>query len=131
MLSILRIITSLLFLQHGLMKLVHFPAPQPGVPVPLPAMLVVAGLVEVVGGLLLSFGLLTRIAAFFCAGEMAIAYFVGHATKSFWPGINGGDSAILFCFVFLYLVAAGAGPWSVDHFRAANRNCAPEPHAHR
>jgi len=117
MLSVLRIMTALLFMEHGLMKLAHFPAPQPGVPDPLPALLTVAALIEVIGGALLVLGLFTRPVAFICAGEMAIGYFMAHAPKSFWPAINMGDAAILFCFVFLYLAAAGGGAWSVDAMR--------------
>ncbi len=113
-LSILRIITGLLFMEHGLMKLIHFPAPQAGAPDPLPAILVAAGCIEAVGGGLVALGLFTRAVAFVCSGEMAVAYFMAHAPKSPWPGINQGDPAILFCFVFLYLVFAGAGPWSLD-----------------
>ncbi|GAO40267.1 hypothetical protein SCH01S_45_01100 [Sphingomonas changbaiensis NBRC 104936] len=117
MLSVLRIMTALLFMEHGLMKLAHFPAPQPGVPDPLPALLTVAALIEVIGGALLVLGLFTRPVAFICAGEMAIGYFMAHAPKSFWPAINMGDAAILFCFVFLYLAAAGGGAWSLDAMR--------------
>ena len=117
MLSILRIMTALLFMEHGLMKLLHFPAPQPGVPDPLPMMLMVAAWIEVVGGALLVLGLFTRAAAFICAGEMAVAYFMVHASQGFWPALNGGDAAILFCFVFLYLAAAGGGAWSLDAMR--------------
>ena len=118
MLSILRIMAALLFMEHGLMKLFHFPAPQPGVTDPLPTMLMIAAWIEVVGGALLAIGLFTRPVAFICAGEMAIAYFIGHATRGFWPALNMGDAAILFCFVFLYLSAAGGGAWSVDAARA-------------
>jgi putative oxidoreductase len=118
-LSILRIVSALLFMEHGLMKLAHFPVPQPGVPDPLPAMLVAAGAIEIVGGLFLTLGLFTRVAAFVCAGEMAVAYFIGHFPKSFWPGVNGGGEAILYCFVFLYLAFAGAGEWSIDARRGA------------
>ena len=118
MLSVLRIMTALLFMEHGLMKLAHFPAPQPGVPDPLPALLTVAALIEVIGGALLVLGLFTRPVAFICAGEMAIGYFMAHAPKSFWPAINMGDAAILFCFVFLYLAFAGGGAWSVDAMRS-------------
>jgi putative oxidoreductase len=117
LLAVLRIIAALLFLEHGLMKLAHFPAAQPGVPDPLPPLLVAAALIEIVGGTLLVAGLFTRSVAFLCAGEMAIAYFVGHSPASFWPGINGGDAAILFCFVFLYLSTSGGGVWSVDAVR--------------
>lgn len=118
LLSILRIVAALLFMEHGLMKLLHFPGPQPGVPDPLPMMLVVAAWLEVVGGGLLALGLLARPVAFILAGEMAVGYFIAHFPQSFWPGINGGDAAILFCFLFLYLAAAGPGPWSVDSMRA-------------
>jgi putative oxidoreductase len=118
LLSVLRIIAALLFMEHGLMKLLHFPAAQPGVADPLPMMLVVAAWLEVVGGGLLALGLLARPVAFILAGEMAVGYFIAHFPQSFWPGINGGDAAILFCFLFLYLAAAGPGPWSVDSMRA-------------
>lgn len=113
-LSLLRIITALLFMEHGLMKLFHFPAPQPGAPDPLPTILVVAAVLEVGGGALLTLGLFTRAAAFICSGEMAAAYFLAHAPKSPWPALNGGDDAILMCWVFFYLVFAGGGAWSVD-----------------
>lgn len=113
-LAILRIVTALLFMEHGLMKLFHFPAAQPGAPDPLPAMLVAAAAIEVVGGALLALGLFTRVTAFICSGEMAVAYFMAHASKGFWPALNGGDAAILYCFVFLYLAFAGPGEWSVD-----------------
>ena len=113
-LSLIRIIAALLFMEHGLMKLFDFPGPQPGVPDPLPMMLVAAAWIEVVGGGLIALGLFTRAAAFLCSGQMAAAYFMAHASKGFWPALNGGDAAILFCFIFLYLVFAGAGPWSLD-----------------
>ena len=109
-----RIITALLFIEHGLMKLLAFPAAVPGLPTPLPAILVAAALIEIVGGALIAVGLFTRIAAFICSGEMAAAYFMFHAPQSFWPAVNQGDAAILFCFVFLYLTFAGAGAWSLD-----------------
>jgi putative oxidoreductase len=113
-LSVLRIMAALLFIEHGLMKLVEFPGPQPGVPDPLPTILVAAAWIEVVGGGLIALGLFTRAAAFVCSGQMAVAYFMAHASKGFWPALNGGDAAILFSFVFLYLVFAGPGPWSLD-----------------
>ena len=113
-LSILRIITALLFMQHGLMKLIQFPAPQPGAPDPLPPLLMAAALIEVVGGGLLTLGLFTRAAAFICSGQMAVAYFMAHGSQGFWPALNGGEPAILYCFVFLYLVFAGPGTWSLD-----------------
>ena len=113
-LSFLRIVAGLLFMEHGLMKLFHFPAAQPGAPSPLPALLVVAGILEMVGGGLIALGLLTRLAAFLCSGEMAIAYFMVHAPQSAWPAVHQGEAAILFCFVFFYLVFAGGGEWSLD-----------------
>ena len=122
-LAAVRIITALLFVEHGLMKLVAFPAAVPGLPSPLPAILVAAAVIEIVGGALIAAGLFTRIAAFICSGEMAAAYFMFHAPKSFWPAVNQGDAAILFCFVFLYLAFAGAGAWSID---AALSNSQPK-----
>ena len=118
LLSVLRIVAALLFMEHGLMKLFHFPAAQPGAPDPLPALLMAAAWIEVIGGALLALGLFTRPVAFLCAGEMAVAYFIGHASQGFWPALNGGDAAILFCFAFLYISAAGGGAWSVDAIRA-------------
>jgi putative oxidoreductase len=120
-LAALRIITALLFMEHGLMKLVAFPAATPGLPTPLPAILVAAALIEVVGGALLTVGLFTRIVAFICSGEMAAAYFMAHAPKSFWPAVNQGDAAILFCFVFLYIAFAGAGAFSLDALLSSSR----------
>ena len=114
-LALLRIVTGLLFLEHGMMKLFHFPAPQ--MPGPLPTLLLVAAIIELVAGILVTLGLFTRPAAFIASGEMAVAYFMGHFPKSPWPGINMGDAAILYCFVFLYLAAAGAGAWSIDAAR--------------
>ncbi|MDB5673997.1 MAG: DoxX family protein [Sphingomonas bacterium] len=110
----LRIVAALLFMEHGLMKLFHFPAAQPGAPSPLPTMLVVAAVIEVGGGALIALGLFTRLAAFICAGEMAVAYFMAHAPRGFWPALNMGEGAILFTFIFLFLAAAGPGAWSVD-----------------
>ena len=120
-LAAVRIITALLFVEHGLMKLFAFPAATPGLPTPLPAILVAAALIEVVGGALVTVGLFTRIAAFICSGEMAAAYFMAHAPKSFSPAVNQGDAAILFCFVFLYIAFAGAGAWSLDALLPSSR----------
>jgi putative oxidoreductase len=116
--AILRIVVALLFMEHGLAKLVHFPVPQPGAPSQLPPLLLAAAIIEIVAGGLITLGLFTRLAAFIAAGEMAIAYFLEHFPKSFWPIVNMGEGAILFCFVFLYLAAAGPGAWSVDGMRA-------------
>lgn len=113
-LSLLRVITALLFMQHGLMKLFQFPGPQPGAPDPLPPLLLAAALIELVGGGLVALGLFTRVAAFVCSGQMAVAYFMAHGSQGFWPALNGGELAITYCFVFLYLVFAGPGPWSLD-----------------
>lgn len=113
-LSILRLVAALAFMQHGLMKLFDFPAAQAGAPDPLPVMLQVAAWLEVVGGGLLAVGLFTRPTAFVLSGLMAFAYFIAHAPKSFYPALNGGEPALLFCFVFFYLVFAGGGAWSLD-----------------
>lgn len=118
LLAVLRIIAALLFLEHALMKLFHFPAPQ--IPGPLPPLLVAAAIIELCTGVLILIGLFTRLAAFIASGEMAVAYFIGHFPKSLWPGINKGDAAILFCFIFLYIAAAGAGAWSIDTIRQRN-----------
>ena len=117
-LSILRIMTALLFLAHGTSKLLGWP--DTGFMPPLVSLAGLAGVLELVGGILLVIGYLTRPVAFILAGEMAVAYFMAHAPQSFFPILNGGEAAILFCFVFLYLVFAGAGDWSLDHrLRAA------------
>ncbi|HVI05584.1 MAG TPA: DoxX family protein [Sphingomicrobium sp.] len=123
LLALLRIMTALLFMEHGLAKLFHFPVPQPGVPTPLPALLLAAAIIEIVGGVLVTVGLFTRVAAFLMAGEIAIGYFLFHFPRSFWPIVNEGDAAILFCFVFLYISASGPGAWSLD----AARMKAPRP----
>ncbi len=115
--AILRIMTALLFMEHGLAKLIHFPVPQPGAPSPLPPLLLAAAIIEVLGGTLITVGLFTRVVAFLCAGEMAIGYFLFHFPKGFWPIVNMGEAAILYCFIFLYLSAAGPGAWSLDHLR--------------
>jgi putative oxidoreductase len=112
LLSILRIMVALLFLQHGLSKVFNFPAPSP---VPsLTGLLILAAFLETVGALFLLVGAYTRIVAFILSGEMAFAYFMAHAPRSFYPVVNGGTLAILYCFMFLYIAFAGAGPWSVD-----------------
>jgi len=116
--ALLRIVTALLFMEHGLAKLIHFPVPQPGVPDPLPPILVAAAYIEVIGGALITLGLFTRLVAFLCAGEMAIGYFMFHFPKGFWPIVNMGEAAILYCFIFLFLAAAGPGAWSVDGARS-------------
>jgi putative oxidoreductase len=111
-LSILRIVTALLLLQHCLSKFFGFPAAM-NAPATF-SLIWFAGAIELVGGILLLVGLFTRAAAFILSGEMAFAYFIGHSPKGFYPLTNGGEAAVLFCFVFLYIAAAGAGPWSID-----------------
>ncbi len=113
-LSVLRIITAFLFMQHGAQKLFGFLAPQQALSPPLFSLIGLAGVLEFFGGLLLLLGLFTRPVAFILSGEMAVAYFMVHAPKGFWPIRNGGDLAVISCFVFLYLVLAGGGAWSVD-----------------
>ena len=112
-LSLLRIVASLIFLLHGSSKLLGFPPS----PMPMPALGSlpwIGGVLELVGGLLLLIGLFSRPVAFVLSGEMAVAYWMFHAPESTFPMINGGDAAILYCFVFLLIAAAGPGPWSVD-----------------
>ncbi len=122
-LSLLRIFAGLLFLEHGLQKLISFPTGLPnGMHAPPGSLLWFAGIIETVGGILVALGLLTRPAAFIMSGEMAIGYFMIHAPHSFFPAMNGGDAAILFCFIFLYLAAAGGGEWSVDAMRGRGRS---------
>jgi putative oxidoreductase len=119
LLAALRIISALLFLEHGLVKVFGFPAGAAPGPQALLSFFGIAGLIETPCAVLLLIGLFTRPVAFLMAGEMAIGYFTVHAPGSFFPAINGGDAAILFCFVFLYLSAAGPGAWSIDEMRAA------------
>lgn len=114
-LSILRIVAALLFFEHGTAKLLGFP-PSDHSPEVL-SLSWIAGALELVGGALLIVGLFTRPVAFIVAGEMAFAYWMAHAPKSAFPLLNGGDAAILYCFVFLYLAFAGGGPWSLDALR--------------
>ena len=116
-LSVLRIITALLFMAHGTMKLFDFPTGGSPSQAELFSLMGLAGVLEFFGGLLILLGLFTRPVAFILSGMMAAAYFMAHAPQNFYPVLNGGDAAILFCFVFLYLVFAGPGPWSVDAAR--------------
>ena len=116
-LAVLRIVTALLFMAHGTAKLFGFP--ETGMSPPLFSLFGFAAVLEIVGGILIVFGLFTRPAAFILAGEMAVAYFMAHAPQSFFPIVNQGESAVLFCFVFLYLVFAGPGAWSLDNRSAA------------
>ncbi|NTB96592.1 DoxX family protein [Agrobacterium tumefaciens] len=115
-LGALRIMTALLFMAHGTQKLFGFPASQ--MEGSLPTLMLVAALLEFVGGILVLIGLFTRPVAFILSGQMAVAYFMAHAPSNFFPALNGGDAAILFCFIFLYLFVAGPGAFSVDGRRA-------------
>ena len=114
-LGILRIVTALLFIEHGTAKLLNFPASE--MHPPLFSLLGLAGILEIVGGVLVLVGLWTRPVAFILSGQMAVAYWMVHAPNSFFPANNGGDAAILFCFVFLYLVFAGPGAFAMDNKR--------------
>ena len=120
-LAILRIVTALLFLEHATMKFLAFPAAMPGTEGGLPPMLIVAGIIELSAGVLVTLGLFTRWAALLASGEMAVAYWMVHAANGFWPALNQGELAIMFCFVFLYLVFAGPGAWALDN-RFAKRD---------
>jgi putative oxidoreductase len=118
-LSVLRIIVGLLFMEHGTAKLLGFP---PGTATPaLFGLIWFAGVIELVGGALVAVGLFTRIAAFIMSGEMAIGYFLSHAPQGFFPILNRGEGAVLYCFIFLYLAVAGGGCWSVDELMRRNR----------
>ena len=112
-LSIVRIMVGLLFMEHGTAKLLGFPASTSAAPA-LFELLWFSGLIELVGGALVAVGLVTRIAAFIMSGEMAIGYFMVHAPRNFFPMLNQGDAAVLYCFIFLYFAVAGGGDWSLD-----------------
>jgi putative oxidoreductase len=112
-LSILRIVIGLMFLEHGSAKLLGFPHPATAMPA-MGSLLRVQGIIELVGGAMIALGLFTRPVAFILAGDMAVAYFMAHAPKDFFPLLNGGDAAILYCFAFLLFFVAGPGRWSVD-----------------
>jgi putative oxidoreductase len=117
LLSVLRIVAALIFMLHGTQKLFGFPAsPNPGPA--LFSLMGLAGVLEVVGGALLLLGLFTRPVAFVLSGMMAVAYWMAHAPRSPFPVLNGGDASILYCFVFLFLVAAGGGAWALDNLRS-------------
>lgn len=126
MLSILRIVAGLVFITYGTMKLFNVPAlPQGMPPIPLMSQVGLAGILELVGGTLIVLGLLTRPVAFILSGEMAVAYFQAHHPQSFWPTVNMGTAAILYCFIYLYFVFAGAGPWSLDAMIARSKGGNP------
>lgn len=118
--SVLRIIAGYLFIWPGTMKLFGYPMPMPGgMKLHLMSEVGIGGILEFVGGSLIMIGLFTRPVAFILCGEMAVAYWQFHAPKGFWPIVNGGTDAVIFCFLWLYFSAAGAGPWSVDAKRGA------------
>jgi putative oxidoreductase len=109
-LSIVRIVVALLFLEHGLQKYFGFPSAGP----PMRPILYVQGIIEIAGGILLFLGAYTRVVAFILSGDMAVAFFIAHFPRSFFPAVNGGDAAVLYCFIFLYIFFAGGGPLSLD-----------------
>jgi len=115
LLSVLRIVAAFLFIEHGTQKWLAFPVPRSS-PTTLWSLSGVAGLLELFGGLFLLLGLFTRPVAFLLSGLMAFAYFIAHAPQGFWPIVNRGELAALYCFLFLYLAAAGGGPWSIDRW---------------
>jgi putative oxidoreductase len=127
--SLLRIITGLLFMQHGVQKLfgllVPPDRPWTGAP-PMFSQFWFAGVLETFGGALIVLGLFTRPVALLLAGEMAVAFFQSHFPRSFWPILNNGEPAVLYCFIYLYLFAVGAGPWSIDALRRG-RSVTAEP----
>lgn len=119
-LAALRIVAGLLFLAHGVIKVFGFPAgAEPGQQ-ELLSLFGIGGVIELITGLLLILGLFTRPAAFIASGQMAVAYWMFHFPKSPYPAVNGGDAAILYCFIFLYIFTAGPGAWSIDN-RTAKR----------
>lgn len=119
LLSILRIVAALLYIEHGTSKLFGFPSLAPMMTAPTSPLSFIgfAGVLELVGGAILLVGLFTRPVAFILSGQMAVAYWIAHAPRSVYPTINMGDAAILFCFIFLYIAASGPGPWSLDATR--------------
>ena len=117
LLSVLRIMAGLLFLQHGTAKHFKFPVVPMFAKLELASLPGIAGVIEIVGSVLLILGLFTRSTAFILSGLMAVAYFVAHAPRGFYPILNAGELAALYCFVFLYIAAAGPGPWSYDAMR--------------
>ena len=119
--SILRMTAALSFMTHGTQKLFGVPVTQARGPVELASQMGLAGVLETFGGLLMFMGLLTKPVAFLLSGEMAVAFFQAHLPRGFWPVLNGGEPAYLFCFIWLFFAAAGAGPWSLDAMLARRR----------
>ncbi len=122
MLSILRFVVGLTFLEHGTSKLFGFPVSPMFAHLQLASLLGVQGMIELIGGGLICIGLFTRPVAFILSGDMAVAYFMAHFPKNFFPSLNGGDAAILYCFIFFYLFVAGAGVWSLDRLLFVQRS---------
>jgi len=121
-LSILRIIIGFLYIWHGTQKFFGFPGTNPAQPLDMMTLRGLSAVLETFGGALILVGLFTRPVAFILSGHMAFAYFIAHAPQNFWPILNRGELAIMFCFVYLYLAAAGGGPWSLDAlFRGRSR----------
>jgi putative oxidoreductase len=121
--AIVRIVVGFMFILHGTQKFFGYPPPPPGMPAaPLSNLLTVGAGIEVVAGLMIMFGFFAGIAAFIACGEMAVAYFMVHQSRGLWPTTNGGDSAVLFCFIFLYIASRGSGVWSVDSLRGSPTN---------
>ena len=112
--SVLRVVAAFLFIAHGTQKLFAFPVSTPGSGFALLSLMGAAGVLETVGGVLMLVGLFARPVAFVLAGEMAVAYFLQHAPGGPWPILNGGELAVLYCFIWLFFCAAGPGPWSLD-----------------
>ena len=110
--ALMRIVTGFLFIWHGSQKLFNYPVDFPYGP--LNPLLTAAGIIELIGGVLVMIGLMTRPAAFICSGTMAVAYWMVHGSQSFFPIVNGGEISALYCFAFLYIAARGAGIWSID-----------------
>jgi putative oxidoreductase len=120
--ALLRVVAGLLFLCHGMQKLFSFPKAAPESPA---FIIYVAGPIEIVGGALIMIGLATRWAAFICAGQMAVAYWLAHGTQALFPLVNGGELAALYCFVFLFISAHGPGIWSIDEARGRSTKVRP------
>ena len=110
----MRIVIGLLFFCHGLQKVFGLFGGVNGAAAPLLSLLGIAGLIELITGALITVGWFTVIAAFIASGQMAVAYFIGHFPSGFWPIQNGGEDAVFYCFVFLYMATRGAGMWSID-----------------
>jgi putative oxidoreductase len=126
MLGLLRIVAGLLFITHGIQKTFGYPpSPMMHLPVPLSSLAGVAGVVEIIGGTAIVLGLFTRVVAFILAGEMAVAYFTQHFPRGSIPLANGGELAVLYCFFYLYLVAAGPGSFSIDSLLARTTSSSP------